>query len=92
MQESVASTGCSELCRPLYLTTSCFMQKKKLFWNALGSLGSKPFTVRESQRKFGHVERVKNENDHVESRPATIPCVFGGTLSSNSQLWELFRS
>lgn len=44
MQESMASAGCTELCRPLCLTISCFMQKCKLSWNVLRSLCSKPFT------------------------------------------------
>lgn len=80
MQESMASAGCSELCRPLCLAISCFMQKKKQFWNALGNLCSKSFTV--SPRKYGEAER----------RSATILSAFVGTARSSSQHRWLFVS
>lgn len=65
MQESMASAGCSELCRPLCLTTSCFMQKNKLFWNVLRSLCSKPFTLRESKRIWSCRKQTSNHTLYV---------------------------
>lgn len=46
MQESMASAGCSELCRPLWLMISCFMQKTTLFRSVLRSPCSKPYSGR----------------------------------------------
>lgn len=76
----MASAGCSELCRPLCLAISCFMQKKEHFWNALGNLCSKSFTV--SLGKY----------DEAQRRSVTILSVSAGTVSSSSQHRWLFGS